>query len=176
MVYLMILLAVFTTVASAGDANLRDETIRRVRRKYPTVTQWSAAEAARRLARPPESAPLLLDVRTREEFSVSHLPGASHVAPEAPAETVLAGVPINRTILLYCSVGYRSSALAERLRRAGHPAVANLEGGIFQWASEGRPLMNETGSAFLVHGYSTAWALLLPPERRFLPAWAEADR
>ena len=64
-------------------------------------------------------------------------------------------------MIVYCSVGYRSSALAEKLQRAGFTNVANLEGSLFQWANENRPLHRGTNTVREVHGYSRKWSGLL---------------
>ena len=41
--------------------------------------------------------------------------------------------------------------------------VYNLEGGVFQWACEGRGMVNSTGEKVTtVHPYSMLWGKLLP--------------
>ena len=37
------------------------------------------------------------------------------------------------TIVVYCSVGYRSEKIAEELDKLGFTNVSNLYGGIFEW-------------------------------------------
>ena len=44
--------------------------------------------------------------------------------------------------MTYCAVGYRSAEMATQLRAAGFTNVRNLEGSIFQWANEHRPLVH----------------------------------
>lgn len=45
--------------------------------------------------------------------------------------------------------------------------VYNLEGSIFKWANEGRPLVDPTGNtAKLCHPYSAVWGKLLNKELR----------
>ena len=65
-------------------------------------------------------------------------------------------------IVAYCSVGYRSSVFAERLQRAGYLNVRQLDGGIFQWANEGRPL----AGGKVVHPYNARWGRYLHSELR----------
>ncbi len=141
-----------------------------VRAKFPKVPQLPTAELALRLADTNSPAPLLLDVRKEEEFRVSHIPGAVRVDPDAKATTLapLLNRP-DRPVVVYCSVGWRSSALAERLLEAGHTNVANLEGSIFGWANEDRPLVCETGAALKVHPYNRTFGKLLKPGRRADP-------
>ncbi len=110
--------------------------------------------------------PVLLDVRTPAEWDVSHLPGARRVDPKADAKTAAAGLAKDTPIVTYCSVGYRSGAMAERLRAAGYTHVQNLEGSIFQWANEHRPLVHDGRRVTRVHPYTEGWGRLLAPEVR----------
>ena len=138
-----------------------------VRTQFPDVPTVSTASLASAMAS--GGAPLLLDAREPAEYAVSHIPGALRVDPGArgPAlDSVLAALPAGREVVVYCSVGYRSAALAERLREAGASRVSNLEGSIFRWANEGRPLEGEAAARGLVHPYSETWGRLLDPERR----------
>lgn len=112
--------------------------------------------------------PLLLDVRTPEEYAVSHLPGAVRVDPKAAPEALTAEVTTRRgsdggqRVVVYCSVGIRSARVADRLRRAGVGSVYNLDGSIFRWASEGRPVVRDGAPVRAVHPYNALWGRLLP--------------
>lgn len=108
---------------------------------------------------------VLLDARTKEEYAVSHLRGATHVDPDRPDVSELQ-IPEDATVVVYCSVGYRSAALAEELRRMNVDHVHNLSGGIFGWANAGRPLFREEMRVEAVHQYDDIWGWLLrgPPE------------
>lgn len=141
-----------------------------VRAKFPGVPQMTTADLAARLADTNRPAPILLDVRTRKEFDRSHLPSARHLDPDAkPAEVdrLLAGQ--TNDVVVYCSVGWRSSALAQRLHAAGRTNVMNLEGSIFAWANEDRPIEADGRPAELVHPYNRTFGKLLKPERRAAP-------
>ncbi len=130
-----------------------------VRKKFPTVRQVSTAELAAWLADTNRAQPVLVDVREKEEFAVSHLRGAKNFQTVSQWKTALP--PSAPPVVVYCSVGYRSSALAEKLQRAGLTNVANLEGSLFQWANEGRPLHRGTNAVREIHGYSRKWSGLL---------------
>ena len=75
---------------------------------------------------------MLLDVREIEEYEVSHLSGALQVNPDLKDFSELDGITTDTPIIAYCSVGYRSSALVQRLMEAGYTNVSNLEGSIFR--------------------------------------------
>lgn len=133
-----------------------------VRERYPAVTQVSVAELASEFA---TTKPVLLDARARDEFELSHLPGAVFTPDLDAALDVLARAP-NAPVVVYCSVGLRSSALAQALVTHGYPNTRNLEGGIFAWANAGHALESQAGAATKVHPYDRRWGTLLAPERR----------
>ena len=141
-----------------------------VRAKFPSVPQLSTTNLAQWIASTNSPRPILLDARERKEFDLSHLPGARHVDPDAkPVEVdrILAGHP--GPVVVYCSVGWRSSAMADRLLAAGRTNVSNLEGSIFAWANENRPLEANGKPAQKVHPYNKTFGALLIPERRAKP-------
>jgi len=159
------LLILQSSMAVAGEAGL--EAVKGlVRARFPSVPQLSTAELKAWQADPSRKKPVLFDVRTGPEFATSHLPGAIRVEPSAKAAAVTPLVSAGTPVVAYCSVGYRSSALAERLRKAGVLAVYNLEGSIFQWANEGGPLEAGGRSAVTVHPYNKTYGKLLDPQRR----------
>jgi len=104
---------------------------------------------------------LLLDTREKQEFLVSHIPGARHVGYEAFFEESLSDVDKNETIVVYCSVGYRSEKIGEKLKEAGFTDVQNLYGGIFEWVNSGGDIENDSGKTNLIHPYNKVWGVWL---------------
>lgn len=104
---------------------------------------------------------LLLDAREKQEFLVSHIPGSRFVGYEAFSMESVADADKNRTIVVYCSVGYRSEKIGEKLQEAGYTDVQNLFGGIFEWVNRGGELENESGKTNLIHPYSKIWGVWL---------------
>ena len=133
---------------------------------FPQVKQLPPAPLAAWLTDSSRLQPLLLDVRQPEEFAVSHLTGARRVDFGSRAEDVLAGVPDGQPIVCYCAAGFRSSIMATRLARASHKEVFNLEGAIFDWACEGRPLVCGDQPTRDVHPFNWLGRLLLPRDVR----------
>ena len=136
----------------------------KIRNEFPDVRRITTDELARWVGDTRRPAPLLLDVRTAAEFEVSHIQGAVHVEPDAAPTIVPARK--DRPIVTYCSVGYRSGAFAKKLADAGFTNVANLEGSIFRWANEGRPVVHGARPAEKVHPYNGTWGLLLKRQYR----------
>lgn len=135
-----------------------------IARQFPEVRQippdtLAAWQAANRPV-------VLLDIREPNEVAVSRIAGARNVSPEAAA-SALADVPKNAHIVTYCSVGWRSSAFAERLRAAGYTDVQNLDGSIFRWANEGRVVVDSAGRTVrVVHPFDRLWGRLLREDLR----------
>lgn len=155
--------------ARAGETADLEHWKESVRARFPAVPQLKTAELGAWLADTNRVPPVLLDVRTPPEFALSHLPGALRVDPRASPEAVRHLVPTQRLIVVYCSVGWRSSELATRLIDSGRTNVANLEGSIFAWANENRPLEAAGQPVTKVHPYNTTFGRLLRPERRGEP-------
>ena len=131
---------------------------------FPQVKRITPAELAIWLQDPKRPPPVLLDVRTAAEYEVSHLQRAQRVQPGAPASVI--HLPKDQPIVTYCSVGYRSGAFAQTLQRAGYTRVLNMEGSIFKWANEGRPLYRDGQPVKKVHPYNETWGKLLDKARR----------
>jgi len=139
-----------------------------IRRRFPNVRSLTTQALADWLAQ--GDRPLLLDARTTEEFAVSHLPDARLMAPTTLIDATLPndclkGKPLDTPIVVYCSVGYRSAVLCDRLQKAGHTNVVNLEGSIFQWANEGRMVYQGDRVVQAVHSYNRLWGLFLRGDR-----------
>jgi rhodanese-related sulfurtransferase len=132
-----------------------------IRIKFPHVKHISTNSLASWLDQTKVKQPLLLDTRTEPEYAVSHLPDAQLVAPDTQNFAFLDSLALDAPIITYCSVGYRSSMMAERLQEAGYTNVTNLEGSIFQWANEGRPVYRNSQIVQQVHPYNQLWGYLL---------------
>ncbi len=104
----------------------------------------------------------LLDARETNEYKVSHLPNAINVGYDKFDIKTVQNLPKKTPILIYCSVGYRSERIGERLQKAGFSQVYNLYGGIFDWANRKFPLLDAREKTTLkVHPYSKTWGLWL---------------
>ncbi len=137
----------------------------KIRNEFPGVEQISAKELGDWLESG-DAPPLLLDVRQEAEYRVSHLRGAVRVDPGDPDPVLPAGVGKDQPIVAYCSVGYRSSAVAERLTAKGYTVVKNLEGSIFEWANQGFPVVRDGREVRQVHPYDRRWQGLLDEDLR----------
>lgn len=121
-----------------------------------TLSQWQGDTS--------KIQPLLFDARTESEYIVSHLKTAIPIdlTRKDFYDTLIS---TNTPIVVYCSVGYRSAIVAEKLQKAGFSQVFNLSGGIFEWANEQRPMFqlisDELHLTTSVHPYNATWGRLL---------------
>ena len=83
-----------------------------------------------------ESDYIILDVRTPEEFSEKHIPGAINVANETIGSEEIPELPDkDQLILVYCRSGNRSKQASEKLVKLGYTNIVEF-GGINSWPGE----------------------------------------
>lgn len=144
------------------NAMFWSSTLKKIRAKFPGVAQLSTDGLETWLAESGQAErPLLLDVREPEEYDVSHLRDAVPALTKKQALKALDGSSPDQPVVLYCSVGYRSSEMADYLAKKGFRKVYNLEGSIFAWANEGRPVFRGDEQVQTVHPYDRIWGKLL---------------
>jgi rhodanese-related sulfurtransferase len=94
------------------------------------MKEYSASEIPRLLT---DNSIILLDVRTNQERTHSHIKGSLHIPLGLLQERMQSLEKyIQKEIVCYCQSGNRSRAAVSILRRNGFHA-ANLKGGIAEW-------------------------------------------
>ena len=105
---------------------------------------------------------LLLDAREKDEYEVSHIANAKLVGYDHFKVESLGGIDKKKKIVVYCSVGYRSEKISEKLKHAGFTDVSNLYGGIFEWVNQGNLVVDSDGKATEdIHAYNKTWGVWL---------------
>ncbi|GFO67322.1 rhodanese-like domain-containing protein [Geomonas limicola] len=97
----------------------------------------SSTQAKELLAR--DKKVLLVDVRTPEEFRMARLRGAKLI-PLSELPQRLKELPRDRPLLVYCSVGARSSSAANLLVSRGYREVYQISDGLVGWYRNGYPI------------------------------------
>ena len=83
-----------------------------------------------------ESGYIILDVRTVEEFSDKHIPGAINIPNETIGTEDIPELPDkDQLILVYCRNGNRSKQASEKLAALGYTNIVEF-GGINDWPGE----------------------------------------
>lgn len=102
---------------------------------------------------------LFLDARERPEYEVSHIPGAIHIGYDDWDSSLMEAVPIDREIVVYCSVGYRSEKIGNKLKALGYHRVHNLYGSIFEWVNRDFPVVDSGHQTVRrIHTYNKQWS------------------
>jgi rhodanese-related sulfurtransferase len=85
---------------------------------------------------------VILDVRTPAEFAAGHLPGAINIDVEsADFADRVAGLDETAETLVYCRTGNRSGVATDEMAELGFTDMADLQGGIEAWATEGEQVV-----------------------------------
>ena len=101
---------------------------------------------------------ILLDTREKKEYEISHIPGAIWVGYNSFKLKRVKEIAKDAKIVTYCSVGYRSERIGEKLQKAGFTDVSNLKGSIFKWVNEGNPIVDKDDQPVeKVHGFDKTW-------------------
>lgn len=108
----------------------------------------------------------MLDAREKEEFEVSHIKNATWVGYDDFRIERIQNLDKQKPTLVYCSVGYRSEKITEKLMEVGFAQVYNLYGGIFEWANAGKPVYQNTKQVKQVHAYDKVWGVWLNTEEK----------
>jgi len=102
---------------------------------------------------------ILLDARELNEYNTSHIPGAKHIGYNKFKKKDLENLDKDSKVIVYCSIGYRSEKIGEKLKDLGFGQVYNLYGSIFEWANQGNQLENKSGETTQeLHTYNRQWS------------------
>ncbi|HEY84952.1 MAG TPA: rhodanese-like domain-containing protein [Chloroflexi bacterium] len=82
--------------------------------------------------------PLIIDVRSAEDYATSHIPGAINNPSGKTLFTAdgLAGIPTDKQVVVNCYTGQTASQVTSVLNMLGYDA-ANLKFGFASWSSDG---------------------------------------
>jgi phage shock protein E len=88
-----------------------------------------------------EKAPLILDVRSEDEYGESHIPGAVNI-PHDQLRDRLSEIDVAKTdeIVVHCKSGYRAGIAEKALIEAGYSNLRNLDGHMDAWQSGEYPI------------------------------------
>lgn len=163
-------------------------TISMIKKKFSNVENMSTEELESKLNKSQNTNNIdgnliLLDCRQEEEYNVSSIPGSIRVEHSWPHEQIIGMMKQKenskniKEIVCYCSVGYRSCIVAEKLKHfykeknvledGKVPAIFNLEGSLFKWANEGRKMVDLNGElTHFAHPYNSVFGKLLDSKLR----------
>lgn len=87
-----------------------------------------------------EASPVVLDVRTPQEYAAGHVPGAINVPHQALADRLAEVLGFrDREVVLYCERGKRSVMARAALLEAGFASIQHLQGHMVEWRRQRLP-------------------------------------
>ncbi|MEN9934617.1 MAG: hypothetical protein RLZZ387_1196 [Chloroflexota bacterium] len=98
--------------------------------------ETTVQEVSRRIAAGEQL--FLLDVREPDEFAEARIAGATLI-PLGQLAVRAGEIPLDRPVIAVCRSGARSGVATDMLRKAGHPSVVNMGGGMIAWVRTGLP-------------------------------------
>ncbi len=102
---------------------------------------------------------IILDTREMEEYEISHIPNAKFISYKDFQAKDLSDIDKEKQLVVYCSIGYRSEKIGEKLNALGYKNVSNLYGSIFEWVNQGYEVIDKDGNATKkVHTYNKNWS------------------
>lgn len=127
------MLAIALLLSCSQSAALPTDPVEQV----ASVGEVDVARLAQDLAA--NKVPILIDVRTPQEFASGHVPGAINLPLDALASrTTELEAYRDQSLYLVCRSGARSGRAAAQLAALGHQAV-NVIGGTQAWIAAGHP-------------------------------------
>jgi hydroxyacylglutathione hydrolase len=105
-------------------------------RDIETLPQTTAPALAEQLG----DHPIILDVRSDEEWQSEHIPGATHLYAGQIAQGADPDLPKDAVIRVICGSGYRSSFVASLMQQRGYRHLINVDGGMDAWKDRKLPV------------------------------------
>jgi len=105
-----------------------------------------------------DSSIIYLDARELNEFNISKIENAKWVGYTDFDLTRVENLDKNQPIIVYCSVGYRSEKITERLKENGFTNISNMTGGLFEWVNFKKPILNSNNEITKkIHAFDKEW-------------------
>lgn len=88
--------------------------------------------------------PVILDVRTQEEFNTGHIQSAINLDYyEDEFKSGVAKLSKDKSYFVYCETGGRSASAAKYMRKEGFRNVVELDGGMSAWVDAKLPTVKQ---------------------------------
>ena len=113
-------LVLFTTFAQANIKTIQPQTMLKLIEK--------------------QQAPLIIDVRSAEEFYQGHIPGARNIDYKLLSKSQQLNAYKEKDIVLYCHSGRRAQIASQILQEKGFNQLITLQGNMIEWQQLHYPL------------------------------------
>ena len=130
----VVIVALLALIFALGNARADEKE----KASSTNVTHADAKEAAKLVTK---NEVIVLDVRTPGEFSAGHIGGAKNIDYLAgDFADRLAKLDREKTYLVHCAVGGRSTKALPRFSKLGFKRIVHLDGGFKAWQAAGNPV------------------------------------
>jgi rhodanese-related sulfurtransferase len=153
--------------AVSQSANAQAQTIEKLVREFEGRFSVGQIRPAQSMVGggAPDPRYIFVDVRPNSERLVSRIPGS--LSLQEFREGSISSANQAKTFVFYCTIGYRSSQVAQRLKdgslKDGSLKVVNLRGGLIGWVHSGGLVVGANGKETKkFHVYGDKWNVLPP--------------
>lgn len=110
-----------------------------------SAAAWSATDMSReqlQQARAAGASPVLVDVRSADEFAAGHVPGAVNIPLDQVGSRIdeVRALQKKGEVVLYCRSGRRTAQAVQTLEDAGVSGLRHLTGDMQGWEGAGLPV------------------------------------
>jgi Rhodanese-related sulfurtransferase len=95
------------------------------------LKKYIAPEELTKLVENPNDSIWIIDVRSEKAYANGHIPTARNF-PAGSIKSRLSEIPVNKYLILYCTVGANAQIASKTLKKAGYKRYINW-GGITRW-------------------------------------------
>jgi len=118
----------------SGDGSTEEKTSTETK-----IDHVSAVKAAELMKKDPAIA--IIDIRTPDEYATGHIPKSFNIDFKADNfEDELNTLDKNKTYLVHCRSGGRSSSSLNTFKKLGFKHIIHLDGGMMDWGREQLPV------------------------------------
>ncbi len=87
---------------------------------------------------------IIIDVRTRKEYELEHIPGAINFDYDSPSfGKSIEALDRNKIYLLYCKSSRTSEEAVQLFKYKGFREAYHIFGGLSEWIRKGYPVVNQ---------------------------------
>ena len=130
--YITLIFAIVTTLASVSCNNVQKKDT-----KVPSQAIEVIAPKAMYDVLLKDPSAQLVDVRTKDEFAVSHLKDAQNICvTDTDFKQKVAHLDKDKPVYVYCKKGGRSAQASKILKELGFTKIFDLQGGITNWQQQ----------------------------------------
>lgn len=84
---------------------------------------------------------IVIDVRTREEYSEGHINGSILLPVDTVHKKIVSIIPDkNKIVYVHCRSGTRSKRAVKIMEKMGYTNIFNMQGGFLAWEQLGLPV------------------------------------